>query len=163
MDKHEESPPMRTAIILAIALLPPGAAAHSAEDDIEAAINARHGYFTLLGANVGPLAAMAKGETEYDAETAAFHARNLSQLAGYDPSFHFPEGSSKAERPGKTRALAAIWENLEDFQSKHRDFSEAVAALQGAAGAGRAELGAAVGDLGQTCKASHDDYRAEDF
>jgi cytochrome c556 len=132
-------------------------------DPLDDAVKARRGYFTLLGANMGPLAAMAKGEVEYSAETAELHAANLLALATYSPVPHFPAGTANEDRAGDTRALPVIWTDLEGFLGKYQDMTKAIADLQSPAVAGRAELGQALGAVGGTCKACHDDYRAKDF
>jgi len=150
---------MRYALFAAIALSPLAVAA----DPIDDAIDARQSYFTLLGANIGPLAAMAKGDIPYDAGAAELHAGHLELLADYTVTPHFPEDSSKADRTGDTRALPEIWDNLADFESKHGDLEDPVAALADVAGDGRAALGQAVSKVGEACKACHDDYRADDF
>ncbi len=139
------------------------AAVPAAADPTDDAIKARRGFFTLLGANIGPLGAMAKGEMEYDAAQAQLHADNLGQMAGYNPLPHFPAGSANADRAGKTRALPKIWSDLDDFQTKFTDFTSAVTNIKAEAGKGREALGPAVGKLGGTCKACHDNYRAKDF
>jgi len=154
---------MRPALLL-LAAAATAALAHTAHSDsLEDAIKARQAYFTLMGANIGPLAAMAKGEAEFDAELERVHIDNLVRLATYNPFPHFPAGTSNAEQAGKTRALPAIWEDFGAFVSRHEDFNTAVAGLEQVAGQGRAALGPAVGRLGETCKACHDDYRAKDF
>ena len=146
----------------ALASLAGGYAAVAQSTD-DPAIKARRAYFTLLGANVGPLAAMAKGEIEYDAAAAELHAGNLSQLTAYAVTPHFPAGTANADKPGETRALPEIWSDLDGFMEKYEDLVMQVDALQSVAGAGRGELGGALGQLGGTCKACHDDYRAADF
>ena len=63
---------------------------------------------------------------------------------------------------GNTGAKPEIWKNQKDFQVKLRDFQAAAAAFNAAAAAG--DLNAAkarYADLGGTCKACHDSYRAE--
>ena len=147
------------AVLLAAGAAAGAAIAHSDNDFVKA----RQAYFTLLGANTGPLAAMAKGEIDYDAATAELHAANLAEMAAYNPTPHFPAGTAKEDLPGETRALASIWSDMDGFMERVAQFNEAVDALQGAAGAGRGELGQAVGRLGASCKACHDDYRAADF
>ena len=152
--------PMRFALAaLAIFLFAFPVAADPIEDDIKA----RRAYYTLLGANMGPLAAMAKGEVEYNAERAQLFADNMALMASYSPLLYFPEASSKDDRAGKTRALAKIWSDFDGFKSKFEDFQKAAANMKAEAGKGRAALGPAVGKLGGTCKACHDDYRAKDF
>jgi cytochrome c556 len=126
-------------------------------------VDARQGFFTLMGLNIGPLAGMARGEIDYDAARAATHAANLAALGSYNPMALFAPGTSNADLPGETRALPAIWENTDDVGAKFAAYAEAAQALAAVAGDGRAEMGAALGAVGQTCQACHDDYRAEDF
>lgn len=135
----------------------------SAADPIDDAIKARRAFYTLLGANFGPLVAMVKGEAEYDAAQAQLFADNLALMAAYNPLPSFPKGSSKDDRDGKTRALAKIWSDFDDFKSKLDDFNNAAPNIKDAAGQGRDALAPAVAELGKTCKACHDDYRAKDF
>lgn len=152
---------MRLALIAAAALtLSPMMAAADAADD---AVKARRAYFTLLGANMGPLAAMAKGDVAYDSATAELHAANLGALSTMTIAPHFPAETSKEDRFGDTRALPAIWADFEGFAGKAQGFAAAVVELQAVAGAGRAELGGGVQKVGASCKACHDDYRAQDF
>ena len=146
------------AILLTVLTILPAAA-----DPIDDAIKARRAFYTLLNANIGPLAAMAKGEVDYQAELAQLYADNLGQMAGYKKVPHFRQGSSKDDRPGKTRALAKIWSEVRSFQKKVDDFKAAALNVKAEAGKGRAALGSAVGKLGSTCKACHDEYRAKDF
>lgn len=149
----------RLLLAAAIAALPGAALAQSPSDTVDA----RQGFFKLMGVNVGPLAAMARGEMAYDADRAATHAANLAALAAYDPSGLFAPGTSNADLPGETRALPAIWENVDDVQAKFGDFAAAAQALAAVAGDGRAAMGGALGAVGGSCQACHDAYRAEDF
>jgi len=61
----------------------------------------------------------------------------------------------------ETRAKAEIWENLDDFTAKFVALQEASAALQGVAGDGLDALRPAVGAVGASCGACHEDYREE--
>jgi cytochrome c556 len=152
---------MKTGLIATtVAALTASAALADMNDD---AVRARQGYFTMLGLEIGPLGAMAKGETDYDAAVAQGHADDLAALAAYGIGDLFLPGTSKEDRVGDTRALPAIWENTADFQAKAQDFAEAATALKAAAGQGREALAPAVGKLGATCGACHDDYRAKEF
>lgn len=150
-------------ITLAGALAATAASAHSKVEVTNKAVEGRHGYYQVISASIGGLAAMAKGEVDYDAKAATAYATNLSLLAQIDPTPLYPEGTDKASLPGQTRALAKIWENPSDVQAKHEDFRTAAAALAAAAGEGLAELRGAIGPVGQTCKACHSDYRAREF
>jgi cytochrome c556 len=63
---------------------------------------------------------------------------------------------------GKTGAKPEIWQNEPDFTGKLGDFQKAAAAFNaGAAGSDVEAIKAGFGDLGKSCKACHDKYRAE--
>ena len=63
---------------------------------------------------------------------------------------------------GKTGAKPAIWENPQDFAAKAGDFQKAAQAFQTAAGGSDLNaIKSAWADLGKSCKACHDKYRAE--
>ena len=84
----------------------------------------------------------------------------IATLAPQVPSW-FPEGTGPDV--GKTEARAEIWQKPEDFKAKAADFQRAALAFQAAArGGDLAAIRAAQGDLGKSCKACHDLYRAED-
>ena len=88
-------------------------------------------------------------------------AAKINDLAGKSSGW-FPPGTDKTVLP-KTRALPAIWEKPEDFASKDRDLREAASALNAAAQAGDlSQINAKFEALGKTCKACHDNYRAEE-
>lgn len=145
-------------IILAAALAIPTVAL--AADPVEDTIAARQGYFKLLGANMGILAGMAKGEVDYDSAAAQTAADNMGALTSYNIGHLFMPGTSSAESD-KTRALPKIWEDFPGVQEKGGALADAVKVMQGVAGAGKDEMVAALGPLGGTCKACHDNYRAK--
>ena len=139
------------------------AAASAQADPADDAIKARQGFFTLLGAEISPLAAMAKGEAPYDAALAQRHAANLQALSGYRFPDLFVAGSSNADKAGKTRAQPVIWSDAAGFSEKADGLVAAIAALQGVAGEGQASLAGGVGALGKACGACHESYRAKEF
>lgn len=134
-----------------------------ADGHSEKVVEARRAYFKLIGANMGPLGAMAKGTTEYSAETASLHAANLKALNGYNASPHFAAGTSNEDMPGKTRLLAKAFSDFDGMMAKYNDYTAAVDGLAAVAGDGLDALRPAVGTLGGTCKGCHDNYRAKDF
>jgi cytochrome c556 len=152
---------MRKTLITLAALALPLAAV--AQDEDNPVVNARQGYFKLLGLEMGALAGMAKGEVEYDAAAAEAHAADIVTLSTYTMDDIFAPGTSKEDLPGETRALPAIWEDMEDVQKKAMALDAAALELAEVAGDGRGALGPAVGKLGSACKSCHDKYRAEDF
>lgn len=149
---------MRQIIAAAILLIP--VAAFAQDDAQRDALKARQGYMTAVATNMGPLAAMAKGEVEYDEALATFHARNLAALGAYEVEMHFLPGTAQGEIEGSD-ALPAAWQNLDDVRAKHNDFTAAAAAAPEGVIGGRAEVAAVVQGLGGTCKACHDQYRAK--
>jgi cytochrome c556 len=63
---------------------------------------------------------------------------------------------------GKTGAKPAIWENAADVATKDRDFQKAAQTFNAAAASGDLSgIKDSFADLGKTCKACHDKYRAE--
>ncbi|WBU63138.1 c-type cytochrome [Paracoccus aerodenitrificans] len=141
----------------AIAALPFAAFAQD-DDPVAQAIKARQGFYTMLGANMGTLAAMARGDVEYDEAMAAQAAGNIEALTQYSLPIHFIEGSSNADVEG-TDALPAIWENMDDFRQKFADLGEAASGAGDAVMGGQENIGPVLGQLGGACKACHDSYR----
>ena len=124
------------------------------------AVGARQGQFKLYGHNLAVLGGMAQGKVDYDAAMAQTAADNLFHITRHDQSRLWPEGTDSSSLTG-TRAKAAIWENLDDFTAKFVALQEASAALQTAAGGGLDALRPAVGAVGKSCGACHEDYREE--
>jgi cytochrome c556 len=94
-----------------------------------------------------------------DTGTVRSNAAKIAQLS-QQASVWFPAGTGPDV--GKTRAKAEIWQTADDFGAKLRSFQAAAAALNNAArGGDAAAMNARFGDLGGTCKACHDKYRAE--
>lgn len=151
---------MRLILAAALTLTPMIAAAQDDSPE-QIAVEARHGYMLMLASNMGPLAAMAKGEVPYDEATATFHASNIAALGNYEVEMHFIPGTAKGEIEGSD-ALPKAWQNLDDVRKKHDDLkTAALAAPEGVKG-GQENLAKVVQSLGGACKACHDEYRAEE-
>lgn len=153
---------MKTKVIALAAAAALVAPAAFAQDDFSAQLKARQGQFRIMALNIGVLGGMAQGKIAYDAEAAQIAADSLVAISGVHQGKLWPEGSDEVMIEG-TRAKAAIWENFDDFASKWAAFGEQAAAMQAVAGDGLEAIGPAVQQLGGTCKACHDDYRAKDF
>ena len=154
---------MKFQLVLAAGCLATTLAAPAFADNIDDTIKARQGYYQLVKHNAGMLFGMAKGDIAYDAEKAAAHAANLQTLTQLNASSLFPAGSSKADRPGKTRALPEIWTTFPAIGEKSKAFGEATGKLASSAGLGLDALRADIGALGASCKGCHENYRAKDF
>ena len=146
---------MRIASLSAAALL---LAAAPVVADVTAAVEARQGQFKLFAFNLGPMVQMAQGNIDYDAGIAATAAGNLATLVQIDQARLWPEGSDNAAIDD-TRALPAIWNDLEDFAGLFTDLQQAVAGLEDAAGTDLAGLRGALGPVGAACSACHEAYR----
>ena len=118
-------------------------------------VKARQGVMWVQAINLGTLGAMAKGEMEYDAEAATSAAKSLHATSMIDIATLFPEGSQ-----GDTRALPAIWEDMDGFQEAWDAFGAAAEKAAAEAGNGKEALGPLMGALGGSCGGCHDDYRA---
>lgn len=147
---------MRKTILAALAIAVPTVLFAAPKDIVEA----RQGYYKLLGSNMAVFAGMAKGDIEYDAKVAQAAADNIITLTQYNLGPLFAPGTSSADVKG-ARALPKIWEDFAGVGAKGADFRAAAANMQAAAGQGKGEMVKALGALGGTCKACHDTYRAE--
>ena len=124
-------------------------------DDVEDAIEYRQGVFQAMKWYFGPMAAMAKGEIEYDQAEFTRRAEKLNQLT-YMPEEGFIEGSDS----GDTDALPAIWENMDKFSGGFAKLQETTATLADVSKSGDMDtIMPALGAVGKTCKGCHDNFR----
>jgi cytochrome c556 len=148
--KHAVS---RFALVVA-AVLP--FAAHAQFTKVEDAIKYRQSALHLMGAHMGRVAAVVKGEQPYDkaaveADTAVIEM--MSKL----PWHAFVPGSDT----GNTKARPEIWREQDKFRGLAEKMQAEVQKLSAAARAGDlAQVRSAMGAVGQSCKACHDNYRA---
>ncbi len=131
------------------------------KDPMLKVIKARKAEMVLRSWNAGPLFAMAKGEKDYDAESAASLANNLQLLLSMDNGAMWPQGSDNQAYEGKTRALPEIWTTYPAIADAGKVYAEAVNGLATEAGNGLDALRSKVGALGKSCKGCHTDFRAK--
>lgn len=94
-----------------------------------------------------------------DMAVIARSAATIAELAPQLPSW-FPPGTGP--EAGKTEARAEIWQQREEFASRHAALVKAATAYDVAAKGGDvAAVKAAYADLGKSCKACHDKFRDE--
>jgi len=126
----------------------------------EDAIKYRQSAFTVMAAHFGRLGAMANGRVPFDAKAAAFNANIANELAAL-PFTAFAEGTDKG---APHRAKPEIWKEAAKFKAGGDKMAEAMGKLDAAAKTGNLDaIKAAFGAAGQTCKACHDDFRAEKY
>lgn len=105
-----------------------------------------------LGGSMKTLSGMAKGEMAFDATKANAAVAMIAEQGMMVPALF----EANEEDPA-TEALPAIWENWDDFVAKNDDMVVAAKGVGEIADQGA--IGAALGQIGGTCKACHDDYR----
>lgn len=149
---------MRKAALIATAaavaaLLAGGVSAQAKPED---SIAYRQGVYKIIGWNIGPMAAMMKGEKPYDKDTFAKHAANIAAVApmaleGFGPG---------TDKGAPTKAKAEIWSKMDDFKSKMAKMNEEATKLAAVAKTGtQDDIKKQFGAMGGSCKACHDDYR----
>lgn len=114
----------------------------------------REATMKKVGRSMGGLAAIAKGEKEYDADVVKTSLTTIKESITVFPTY-FPEGSEKDSE----EASPKIWENKADFEAKAAKLAADAGALLAQLPADKAAVGAAVGVLGKDCAACHESYR----
>lgn len=138
---------------LALAALAMSAPAVAAQD-APPAVEYRKTTMQSIRYHFTALRALAGGAVDYR-DHAIYHARALDQLAHMAGDV-FPEGSGGPS----SGALPAVWEDREGFLSKLQMLRDASSNAVRATEAGdMAGLGAALRDVGGSCRACHTDYR----
>ncbi len=118
-------------------------------------VKQRQAAMTLIGKYFGPLGAMAAGKAPYSAEVAARNSGYLQALSQMPwDGFH---ANTKDE---KSRALPAIYENEAKFKEAQDRFTAAVTKMASSA-KDEAGFKAAAGEVGKSCAACHNDFRAK--
>ena len=144
-----------TAAGLLVAL--PAAAQFAKPED---AIKYRQSAFTVMAAHFGRIGAMVQNRVPFDAKVAADNAEIVATMAKL-PWAAFGEGTDKG---APTRAKPEIWREMDKVKAGADKLVADTAALSAAAKTGNLDqIRAAFGTVGQTCKACHDNYRAERY
>lgn len=140
---------------LAMALLVAGigsvALAHGGVKN--ATVMARMNGMTSISEAMKVLGAMAKGQTQFDSETARAAAKDVAYLSAQIPDlFQAPETDPKTE------ALPVIWERFDAFTALAQETETSALALSQSLTTPD-DLTAGLAQLGATCKACHKEYR----
>ena len=122
-------------------------------------IEARQGEMTLRSFYLGPLVGMAKGEIPYDAEQADKLASDLKLLGSLDMGRAWAPKTDKDIYPDQTTALGKIWSTYPEIAEYGEKYDTAVGALANSAGKGLNQLRSTIGDVGDSCKGCHDEFR----
>jgi cytochrome c556 len=142
---------------LALALAVGYSAAALAQVKPEILVKQRQAAMTLQGKYFGPIAGMAQGKVPYNADAVALNAAFLDALSRM-PWDGFAESTKGAGV--KTAALPAIWSEPAKFKDAQDNLQNAVQALvKVSRGGDEAAQKAAIGAVGKTCGACHQNFR----
>jgi len=156
----------RTAFIATVAVGSLAASAIAHADSHGAAamdpnVAARQSLMGLMAYNIGVLGGMAQGRMAYESEAASAAAASLYHLSMVDQSRMWPEGTDSMSIDN-TRALPALWENIDDAIARQMTLRSAAEDMMNAAGTDLASLQGAIGALGGACGGCHRAYREPD-
>ncbi|MBU6378389.1 MAG: cytochrome c [Gammaproteobacteria bacterium] len=150
----------RTSVVLAAAALAVVALAQSAmaqDARVAQQVKLRQSAYTVLGAQMGQMGAMASGRAPFDAATFRTAAERAAFMGAYVSEL-FPAGSTSPA----SKAKAELWQQQADFQKLMKDMQAKTAALANVAKGGDLEaIKPAFGAAGASCKACHDKYKAD--
>ena len=137
------------AALLAVSFAVPAALASD-----EGEIKYRKSVMKAVGGHMGAIGGIMKQETA-NAANLQVHTDGMLQLANITASL-FPAGSDF----GETTVLPVIWEKPDDFAAAVKQFQDAAQKMADAGKSGdMALVGAAMGDLGKSCKNCHENFR----
>ena len=144
------------AAVGALAALPAAAQFQKPED----AIKYRQSAYTVMGNHVGRIGAMAAGRAPFDAKAAADSANIVTTMA----PLPFTAVGPGTDKGMPNRAKPEIWSDAAKFKAAGDKMVAEVAKLDAAAKSGSLDaIKTAMGAVGASCKACHDDFRAEKY
>jgi cytochrome c556 len=145
------------ALGVAAAIAGIGVGSAMAQDALQV-IEKRQGVMKQQGKDLGAVKAFLDGKGEQAAAQAG--ADDLLKTIPAIPSV-FPQKTSSADYPGKTRAKPAIWADWAKFNAAEQNALAKAQALDAAVKTGNKEtIQAAFGDMGKNgCGGCHDAFR----
>jgi cytochrome c556 len=114
----------------------------------------REAAMKKIGASIGALVGIAKGEKPYDAAVVKTSLTAISETIKVFPSY-FPEGSVNDDQEANPK----IWDNMDDFKAKAAKLGADADAALAALPADQAAVGATLATIGGGCGACHELYR----
>jgi cytochrome c556 len=124
----------------------------------EDAIKYRQSAMTVMANHLGRIGAMAQGKAPFDAKVAAENAAIVVTMSKL-PWVAFGEGTDKGM---PTRAKTDIWKDAAKFKDLQSKMMAEAEKFEAVTKSGNLDtIKAALGPFGGTCKACHDDFRAE--
>jgi cytochrome c556 len=142
-------------IMLTSAAFPMIAQADEASDN--ATVENRKRLMAGIGGAMGTLGCYMKGECTLPDPVVANLAKGIAFSAGAAPAAFEPQTPDASV---KTTASADIWTNWDGFEARFPEMKQAALALAEAVG-DKGAMGAAMGNLGKSCKGCHDEFRVK--
>ncbi len=119
----------------------------------------RQSVFKLLGSNMGPLGAMAKGKMPLDAKVVEKNANRINQLSLMIADYSRTDTSKFTV---ETEALAKIWQESEQYTKAIDKLTLASTKLIAAAKTNdESAIKKAIGGVGKTCGGCHDNFKKD--
>ncbi|MEW6993846.1 cytochrome c [Colwelliaceae bacterium MEBiC 14330] len=119
----------------------------------------RQSVFKLLGSNMGPLGAMAKGKMPLDAKVVEKNANRINQLSLMIADYSRTDTSKFTV---ETEALAKIWQESEQYTKAIEKLTLASTKLIVAAKTNdESAIKKAIGGVGKTCGGCHDNFKKD--
>jgi cytochrome c556 len=124
----------------------------------EQALKYRKAVYQAIAWNFAPMGAMAQGKAPFNAQEFALRAGRVAALAPMVAESYSPESQTVSG----SKAKPGLWSNRADFDAKMKDLVDRSATLATVAkGGDEAKIKAAFFDTANTCKACHDEYKAD--
>ena len=119
----------------------------------------RQSVFKLLGSNMGPLGAMARGKKPLDAKVVEKNAIRINQLSLMIADYSRTDTSKYSV---KTEALATIWQESDNYAKAIEKLTVASSNLISAAKTNdESAIKKAIGGVGKTCGGCHDNFKQD--
>ena len=129
-------------------------------EQAQKATETRQSVLKVVGWNIGPLGAMARGLVPYDADLVARNAERIAWMSSMIPDAF---RADTREHAVETEALPVIWENYARFEELAANAQASAERLAEVAASGDEAAGKqAIGALIDDCRACHNDFRLKD-
>lgn len=120
----------------------------------------RQSIYQVMSAQATVLGAIAKGDAEFNAEVVNERAINLGNVGKLLGDTYVPATKGVKD----SNMLPAAWDDMDGFSAKGKDFGGALQELIAASsepGFDKKAAAPAIVKVLKSCKACHDDYRAD--
>ena len=137
--------------------------AFASDDAISDAIRYRQAGYTFMSWNMGKIKAQVVDEkVAFNPDQIRAAANAIAAIANSGMGALYPPGSDQGKGFSETRLKPEFFTRMDDVRKVAMDFNQAANRLAEAAATGdQAAIKLAFGETGKSCKACHDQFRAE--